>query len=69
VRTFASRREEGSVSTFPNGSPKSLNGLFRFAYRRVSVSSVVIPTLLIPQLVGPCASEMFFGESGAGPPR
>ena len=52
VRTFASRREEGSVQLSQRFS-KSLNGLFQFSYRRVSVSNVVIPELLIPQLVQP----------------
>ena len=52
VRTFASRREEASVQLSQTFS-KSLTGLFRFAYRRVSVSSVIIPVLLIPQLVQP----------------
>ena len=52
VRTFASRREEGSIQLSQRFS-KSLNGLFQFSYRRVSVSRVVIPELLIPQLVQP----------------
>ncbi|HVW85121.1 MAG TPA: BamA/TamA family outer membrane protein [Bryobacteraceae bacterium] len=52
VRTFASRREEASVQLSQQFS-KSLTGLFRFAYRRVSVSSVIIPVLLIPQFVQP----------------
>lgn len=52
VRTFASRREEASVQLSQKFS-KSLTGLFRFAYRRVSVSSVVIPVLLVPQIVQP----------------
>src|SRR5579864_4076574 len=52
VRTFASKREEGSVQISQKFS-KSLNGLFQFAYRRVSVSSVVIPVLLVPQLLQP----------------
>lgn len=52
VRTFAARREEASVQLSQQFS-KSLTGLFRFAYRRVSVSSIVIPVLLIPQLVQP----------------
>src|SRR6266851_5432024 len=52
VRTFASKREEGSVQISQQFS-KSLNGLFQFAYRRVSVSSVVIPVLLVPQLLQP----------------
>ncbi len=50
VRTFASKREEASVQMSQKFS-KTTTGLFRFAYRRVSVSSVVIPVLLIPQLV------------------
>ncbi|MGI8989129.1 MAG: BamA/TamA family outer membrane protein [Bryobacteraceae bacterium] len=52
VRTFASKREEASVQMSQRFS-KSLNGLFRFAYRRVSVSSVIIPVLLVPQLLQP----------------
>ena len=52
VRTFAAKREEASVQLSQKFS-KSLTGLFRFAYRRVSVTSIVIPVLLIPQLVQP----------------
>jgi outer membrane protein assembly complex protein YaeT len=52
VRTFASKREEASLQLSQTFS-KSLTGLFRFAYRRVSVSSVVIPVLLVPQLLQP----------------
>lgn len=52
VRTFASKREEGSVQLTQKFS-KSLTGLFRFSYRRVSVSSVVIPVLLVPQFLQP----------------
>jgi outer membrane protein assembly complex protein YaeT len=52
VRTFASKREEASVQLSQKFS-KSMTGLFRFAYRRVSVSDVVIPTLLVPQLLQP----------------
>jgi outer membrane protein assembly complex protein YaeT len=52
VRTFASRREEASVQLSQKFS-KSLTGLFRFSYRRDSVSSIVIPVLLIPQLLQP----------------
>jgi len=52
VRTFAAKREEGSVQ-FSKKFSRSLTGLFRFAYRRVSVSSVQIPVLLIPQFVQP----------------
>ncbi len=60
VRTFAAKREEGSVQLSEKFS-KSLTGLFRFAYRRVSVSSVVIPVLLIPQLVQPVRIGMLSG--------
>jgi outer membrane protein insertion porin family len=52
VRTFASKREEGSVQLSDKFS-KSLTGLFGLAYRRVSVSDVVIPVLLVPQLLQP----------------
>jgi outer membrane protein assembly complex protein YaeT len=52
VRTFASRREEASINVSQRFS-KSLRGQFGFAYRRVSVSDVVIPTLLVPQLEQP----------------
>lgn len=52
VRTFASKRQEASVQVSQKFS-NSLTGLFRFSYRRVSVSNVVIPVLLVPQLVAP----------------
>jgi outer membrane protein assembly factor BamA len=52
VRTFASKRVEASVQLSQTFS-KSLTGLFRFSYRRVSVSSVVIPVLLVPQFLQP----------------
>jgi outer membrane protein insertion porin family len=52
VRTFASKREEASVQISQQFS-RSLNGLFQIAYRRVSVSDVVIPVLLVPQLLQP----------------
>lgn len=52
VRTFASRREEASVQLSDKFS-KSLTGFVRFAYRRVSVSSIVIPVLLVPQFLAP----------------
>jgi outer membrane protein insertion porin family len=58
VRTFASRREEASVQLSQKYS-KSLTAMFRFAYRRVSVSDVVIPVLLIPQLVQPVRIGIF----------
>ena len=61
VRTFASKREEGSVQISQKFS-KSLNGLFQFAYRRVSVSSVVIPVLLVPQLLQPVRIGIFSGN-------
>jgi outer membrane protein insertion porin family len=52
VRTFASKREQASVQLSQRFS-KSLTGLFRFSYRRDSVSNVVIPVLLVPQLLQP----------------
>jgi outer membrane protein insertion porin family len=58
VLTFASKRTEASVQLSQKYS-KSLTGLFRFAYRRVSVSSVIIPVLLVPQLVQPVRIGMF----------
>jgi outer membrane protein insertion porin family len=50
VRTFASRRAEASVQVSQRFS-RSTTGLFRIAYRQVSVGNVVIPVLLIPQLL------------------
>ncbi len=61
VRTFAAKREEGSIQLSERFS-KSLTGLFGFAYRRVSVSNVVIPVLLIPQLVQPVRIGMLSGS-------
>lgn len=52
VRTFASRREEASIQLSQKFS-KSLTGQFLFSYRRVSVSDVVIPVLLIPLFLQP----------------
>ncbi len=52
VRTFASRREEASARLSEKFS-KSIAGSLQLAYRRVSVSSVVIPVLLVPQLLQP----------------
>ena len=49
VVTFASQREEVSVQVSQQFS-KAIRGQFRFAYRRVSVTNVVIPVLLVPQL-------------------
>ncbi|HYK16464.1 MAG TPA: BamA/TamA family outer membrane protein [Bryobacteraceae bacterium] len=61
VNTFASRREEASVQLSQKFS-KSLTGLFRFSYRRVSVSDVVIPVLLIPQLLQSVRLGMLSGN-------
>jgi outer membrane protein assembly factor BamA len=61
VRTFASKREEASVQLSQKFS-KSLTGLFRLAYRRVSVSNVVIPVLLIPQLTQPVRIGIISGN-------
>jgi len=52
VNTFASRREEASVQ-LSNKFSKTITGSFILAYRRVSVSDVVIPVLLIPELLQP----------------
>jgi len=52
VTTFSSKREEASIQISERLSKPS-NLLFRFAYRRVTTSDVVIPTLLIPQLLQP----------------
>ena len=52
VNTFASKRAEASIQISQRFS-KSLTALFRYAYRRVSVSDVVIPVLLVPQLLAP----------------
>ena len=52
VRTFSSRRQEASVQLSQQLSRASTI-MGRFAYRRVSTSSVVIPSLLIPALLQP----------------
>jgi outer membrane protein assembly complex protein YaeT len=52
VRTFASKRAEASVQISQKFS-KATTGLFRYSYRRVSASQIVIPVLLIPQLLQP----------------
>jgi outer membrane protein assembly complex protein YaeT len=52
VLTFASKREEASVQ-FAQRFSKATTGQLRFAYRRVSVGSVAIPVLLVPQLQQP----------------
>ncbi len=50
VRTFGSQRKEASVQISQKFS-RSTTGLFRVAYRAVSVNDVAIPVLLIPQLL------------------
>jgi outer membrane protein insertion porin family len=52
VRTFTSRREEASIQLSQRFT-KSINGLFQFAYRRVGVDNIAIPTLLVPLLSQP----------------
>jgi outer membrane protein insertion porin family len=52
VRTFSSRREEASIQ-ISDQFTKALTGLFRYTWRHVSTSDVVIPTLLVPQLLQP----------------
>ena len=52
VLTFASKREEASMQ-FSQKFSKAVTGQLRFAYRRVSVGSVAIPVLLVPQLQQP----------------
>lgn len=61
VRTFASRRQEASVQMSQRLS-KATTVLGRLAYRRVSVSDVVIPVLLVPQLVQPVRLGIFSGN-------
>jgi outer membrane protein insertion porin family len=58
VRTFASRRQEASVQASQRLS-KATTILARLAYRRVSVSDVVIPVLLVPQIVQPVRLGVF----------
>jgi outer membrane protein assembly factor BamA len=57
VRTFAARRAEASVQISQQFS-KATTGLFRYAYRRVSVSNVIIPALLVPQILQPVGIGM-----------
>jgi len=74
VRTFASRRQELSAQMSQQFSRAS-TGLFRFAYRRVSVSSIVIPVLLVPQILQPVRIGMLSANfaqdrrDNAGDPR
>jgi outer membrane protein assembly complex protein YaeT len=58
VRTFASQRQEASVQISQRLS-KATTILGRLAYRRVSVSDVVIPVLLVPQLLQAVRIGMF----------
>ena len=58
VRTFSSRREEAAIQLSQQLSkPSTL--LIRFAYRRVTTSDVVIPSLLVPQLLQPVRIGIF----------
>jgi outer membrane protein insertion porin family len=52
IRTFSSHRDEGSVQLSQKFTARTV-GLFRFAYRRVSISDLVIPALLVPQFLQP----------------
>jgi outer membrane protein assembly complex protein YaeT len=52
VQTFASKRAEAAVQ-FSDRLSKTVRIQLRYAYRRVSVSDVVIPVLLVPQLQQP----------------
>jgi outer membrane protein assembly complex protein YaeT len=61
VRTFASRRQEASIQLSQRFS-KATTGLARLTYRRVSVSDIVIPVLLVPQLIQPVRLGMISGN-------
>jgi outer membrane protein insertion porin family len=61
VLTFASRREEASLQ-WTQKLTKHNTVLGRFAYRRVSTSDVVIPSLLVPQLLQPVRIGIFSGN-------
>ncbi len=61
VRTFASRRQEASIQ-LSNRLSKPTTVYVRFAYRRVSTSNVIIPTLLVPQLLQPVRIGMLSGN-------
>ncbi|MCC6586300.1 MAG: BamA/TamA family outer membrane protein [Bryobacterales bacterium] len=52
VRTFRSRREEAAIQLSQQLSTPT-TALFRFTYRRVSTSDIVIPALLVPALLQP----------------
>ena len=58
VQTFSAKREEGSVQLSQRVSkPSTL--LYRFSYRRVSVSNLAINTILIPLLSQPVRVGIF----------
>lgn len=61
VLTFTSRRQEASVQMSERLS-KPTTAYLRFAYRRVSTSNVVIPTLLVPQLLQPVRIGILSGN-------
>jgi len=52
IRTFASKREQGSVQISQKFS-KSLTALFRYTWRRDTVQDVIIPVLLVPEFLAP----------------
>ncbi|MEO7649153.1 MAG: POTRA domain-containing protein, partial [Bryobacteraceae bacterium] len=70
VRTFAAKRQEGSVQLSQRVS-KATTALYRFSYRRVSVSSVKINELALPLLSQPVrigiASGSFFQDKRDDP--
>lgn len=61
VRTFKSRRQEASIQLSQRFS-KATTGSARLAFRRVSVSDIAIPVLLVPQLVQPVRIGMISGN-------
>ncbi len=61
VTTFSSRREQASVQISQKFS-RAITALMRFQYRRVSVTNIVIPALLIPQLVQPVRIGILSGN-------
>jgi outer membrane protein insertion porin family len=61
VRTFASRRQEASVQVSQRFS-KATTGFARLTYRRVAVSDIAIPVLLVPQLLQPVRLGIIAGN-------
>jgi outer membrane protein insertion porin family len=61
VQTFSARREEAAVQTSQRFNRASSLQL-RFSYRRVSTSSVEIPSLLIPQFLQPVRIGMLSAD-------